>query len=232
MGRRFTSMIHFIGDTHGKTERLVKIVDHLAPAPTFQLGDMGLGFKGVFLPHLRDTFYFGRGNHDKPSTCREHPNYMGDYGFKEVEGRNMFFCWGAYSIDHEWRRQRMSVTGEELWWPDEEQSPEELEKAVALYKERKPDLVITHEAPQEVARQLLTALIVGGNRDAAYFNSKFGCVESRTASALQQMFVIHQPRNWVFGHYHVDKLLEVKGTNFRCVAELSTYSLDSEASHG
>jgi hypothetical protein len=37
------------------------------------------------------------------------------------------------------------------------------------------------------------------------------------------MFEAHQPETWVFGHYHVDRDFELKGTHFRCCAELSTF---------
>jgi hypothetical protein len=39
------------------------------------------------------------------------------------------------------------------------------------------------------------------------------------------MFDIHQPKEWCFGHYYVDKQLEWDRTLFTCVAELGTYEL-------
>jgi hypothetical protein len=209
-------MIVFIGDAHGKIKLLMRKVAQAEPHPTFQLGDMGIGFKGVGFGKQRETFKWFRGNHDNPAKCRAYHNYLGDYGTLEVEGRNIFYLAGAYSIDAQWR------TPGETWWEDEELSWEELDKAYALYAETKPDLVISHECPSEIGRRLLAGLLND------YQMAKTDCCTSRTSRALQRMFDVHQPKDWVFGHYHIDQELSVNGTKFRCCNELSTYCLGEE----
>ena len=115
----------------------------------------------------------------------------------------------------------MRVTGVS-WWPDEELSYTELDAAIKLYEQVKPKYVLSHEAPAKIAKVLLMGLT------GSYFGAKMECTMSRTAEALQAMFEIHQPKEWVFGHYHVDKQLEWDLTLFTCVAELSTYDMRTD----
>ena len=92
-----------------------------------------------------------------------------------------------------------------------------------LYEETKPDYVLSHECPTEAVLFMLQGLI------GQYFEAKRDCVQSRTAQALQLMYEIHQPKEWCFGHYHVDKTFHLKPdsrTKFTCVAELSQYVLE------
>ena len=51
-------------------------------------------------------------------------------------------------------------------------------------------------------------------------------LETRTGLLLQEMFDLHPPRLWVFGHYHVDRRLELGGTLFRCLAPLGTADVE------
>ena len=63
-----------------------------------------------------------------------------------------------------------------------------------------------------------------------YFSAKQECCTSRTSQTLQSMLEFHQPEEWVFGHYHVDKTFFLQGcrTKFTCVAELSQYELKTD----
>lgn len=204
-----------IGDTHGKIEKLVRIVDKLPLGKrVVQLGDMGLGFAGVHLPHLRNNFQFIRGNHDSPSLCQNHANYLGEYGYLSDE--KTFYIGGAFSIDRAHRVEGIS------WWCDEELSTTELNKAVEFYTASKPRIVISHECPSKAGVAMLRAL------SGPYFAAKQDCCNSRTSQALQAMFDVHQPEQWVFGHYHVDADFDIGGkTKFHCCAELSTYEVET-----
>ena len=84
--------ISIIGDVHGKTNAYTQILRRLGPdAVSIQVGDMGLGFKGVGLPPpgtampAGDHTFF-RGNHDDPQKCRRHPSYRGDWGYDSATG--------------------------------------------------------------------------------------------------------------------------------------------------
>lgn len=222
--------ITVIGDVHGRTKTYQKWLrdnldqDHVS----IQVGDMGLGFAGVGLPApgqppLGPTHKFFRGNHDSPSRCREHKNYLGDYGYLVQYG--IFWCSGAFSIDREYRIEGVS------WWPDEQLSYEELGNAIDLYLQVKPRFVLSHDTASKAGKVLLYDLI------GPYFMAKQGCIESRTAQALQSMLESHQPEKWIFGHYHIDKKFYVPGykTEFICVGGIMgdgeqphTYELDTK----
>ena len=208
-------MIKIIGDVHGKTGDYKRLVRSMpAGQRSIQIGDMGVGFSGVVVHDMSMDHRWFRGNHDNPEKCRKHPNYLGDYGFLLED--NLFWLAGAYSIDRMLRISGIS------WWPDEELSHAELDAAIKLYEQAKPKYVLSHEAPAKIAKVLLMGLT------GSYFGAKMECTMSRTAEALQAMFEIHQPKEWVFGHYHVDKQIEWDRTLFTCVAELSTYDLRTD----
>lgn len=216
------------GDVHGKTERFMRIVNQAEAAglAVIQVGDMGLGFRGTLLPHLGKQHGFIRGNHDGPDECRMHPNYMGDYGFDLA--RNLFWLAGAYSIDYEWRQNRERGGGDKVWWDDEELSQDKLDKAFDLYSQSKPRVVVSHECPASVAKEMIGPLLITpsyGHADT-YYSAKLGCTGSRTARMLEQMFERHQPEAWIFGHYHMDWEKQINGTRFVCRAELSTIEIE------
>lgn len=169
-----------------------------------QLGDMGLGFKGVKLPNLHHNFGFIRGNHDSPDLCRMHDNYAGEYGM----WNDLFVMGGAYSVD--WMHRVPGIS----WWPNEEMEDYRLEKCLKLYTDLKPKIVASHEAPQSVGTALL--------KDGGFRLYKMGSTESRTAKMMQRMLEHHQPEHWFFGHYHRDWQANLGGTHFQCLNELST----------
>jgi hypothetical protein len=78
-------------------------------------------------------------------------------------------------------------------------SDSDLNEAIALYKETRPKLVISHTAPSEGVKEILKGL------NGSYFMNKHGDVESRTVRALQEMFEAHQPSVWHFGHFHINR---------------------------
>lgn len=201
-----------IGDVHGFTKSYQRWIQrNLDPSVrTIQIGDMGLGFSGVGLPSpgmqlLDGNHKFFRGNHDNPAKCRAHKNYLGDYGYLPQDG--IFWCAGAWSIDQAYRVEGVS------WWRDEELSYDELGKALELYEQTKPRFVLSHEAPAKAAGTLLMDMV------GPYAYEKAKCADSRTSQALQMMLDKHEPEEWIFGHFHVDKQFYVPNcsTKFRCV---------------
>lgn len=198
-----------IGDVHGKWNSYIdKVKDHEA---SIQLGDFGIGFarEDTVRKAKLDKFFsentghrFIRGNHDNPEVCKHHPNYIKNGTFEN----GIMFIGGAYSIDKNWR-----VPGED-WWEDEEDSYQELMELIVQYENNKPSIMITHDAPDIIARQM--------------FNFYTDSNESRTRAAFETMFEIHKPDAWFFGHWHMTKHLNVLGTEFMCLNELDTYELD------
>lgn len=197
-----------IGDVHGKWDSyLSKIQDH---EKSVQLGDFGIGFArenrvrkarlDQFLNENKEHRFI-RGNHDNPSVCKEHPNYIHSGTFEN----NMMFIGGALSIDRAWR-----ISGED-WWEDEEESYADLMDFIVKYEQFKPSVMLTHDAPDIVARQM--------------FNFYTDSNQSRTRGAFETMFEIHKPDIWIFGHWHKTVHLNVLGTEFVCLNELDTYFL-------
>jgi hypothetical protein len=199
-------LTRFVGDLHGKQDRFNALVYQHQDCELVALGDIGFGFHPV--PEYPKRVGLFRGNHDNPAAARKHPNYMGDFGYHD----GLFHLGGAYSIDWAIRKRWMADGERECWWPDEELSDAELMSAVELYRDTKPYIVATHEAPASIGNFLL---ISNGFR-----LEKVSSTQSRTAAALQLMFTTHQPMHWFFGHYHINWNYKVDGTMFHCLDEL------------
>lgn len=244
-----TMKMHFriVGDVHGKTGDYVDAVADISCS--LQLGDMGFYYKVLdeldperhkFLPGNHDNYTmeyddelteaFGKVSDiatldpTAPYTLRGNaiykftklpPHFIGNYGVWYVPDidpgvdNRIFFVRGAWSVDHKHRSPGLD------WFEAEQLSQRELHGALDLYKQIKPEFVITHEAPSQIGKKLVPA------------NSDWGPkVDSNTDLALQAMFEAHQPKLWVFGHYHHDYEEEVDRTTFICLAELSVLDFD------
>ena len=207
----------FIGDVHGKYKQYKRILKE-SSAPTIQVGDMGVGFRriqgwraGEYIenpPHawmLKGNHRFIRGNHDNPKVCRHHSQCIPD---GHVENGIMFIG-GAVSIDQAWRVKDYS------WWEDEELSELELSDLIDKYVMIKPDVMVTHECPENVANAMITHL----------GRTKFDW-PSRTRRAFEMMFSAHSPKLWVFGHWHFSFDGIMNGTRFVCLNELEVRDLE------
>ena len=176
-------MIHFLGDTHSKP--------YHPPKNTIHVGDMGVGFGVEPL-----DCYFIHGNHDNPDLCKQYPNFLGRYGYLELDGFNIFFVSGAYSID-----KHLRTIGVD-WWENEQLSYIEMTKMLSLY--HGADIIVSHDCPSS----LYPKLGIKGKT-------------SLTANALQMLLESPQkPKQWFFGHHHVSREFYHYGVNFRCLAEL------------
>ncbi len=194
-----------IGDIHGKVDRYLKLLARHPGEPSVQLGDFGIGFPGDEpLPPLPGNAWFIRGNHDNPEAARSHANYLGDYGSKMIDGIRIFYLAGAWSSD-QWHRTE-GVT----WWPEEELRAAELQAAFDLYEKLKPEIVLTHDGPDEAVRSLLAG-------QAAHKE----LTRTSTGNALNAMLEAHRPRKWIFGHWHTRFRRRIGGTEFRCLPELA-----------
>lgn len=212
--------MRFIGDVQGQYERYKKII--AGARGTIQVGDLGVGFRPpnwaiseeYSEPPLDDMVRgdhrFIRGNHDNLAACRAHSQWIADGHFEN----GVMFLGGAQSV--------LRIEGHD-WWSDEELSAVELRRLYKLYRERKPRVMVTHDCPEEVATVLLTRLPSSGEgrRD----------VRSRTRYALQDMWLAHTPKLWIFGHYNLsfDQVLyggRQAGTRFIGLADLEHREID------
>ena len=125
----------FVGDVHGMFDEFGKLIDGFPKDYfIFQLGDFGIGFDYRKDFERRDNVYFVRGNHDNPLYCKGRRDYLGDYGY--LDSLDLFFVSGADSIDKDTRIQFKN------WWPDENLNYEQFSKAIELYEEKRPKIVI------------------------------------------------------------------------------------------
>ncbi len=209
--------MRYIGDVHGRYSPYRRIIKG-APA-SIQVGDMGVGFRRF--PHgeeygnpphtlmVKHNARFIRGNHDNPAACLRHSQWLQDGSWDRIT-RTMFIG-GADSIDKAYRIKDFS------WWPDEELSYEALNDLIALYETLRPQIMVTHDAPQQIAAEVIRPSLQG---DISSFEM------TKTRAALQQMWAMHPPELWVFGHYHVSFDHVLQGTRFICLAELEYKDID------
>lgn len=188
--------MRYIGDVHAKFDEYVKLIDECDAS--IQVGDFGMGFAQP--PLLGTQHRFIRGNHDNPALCAKHQNWINDATYEN----DRFFVGGARSVDRSHRHIGID------WWPDEEIAYDRFGDIIQFYETVKPKIVVSHDCPMDIARHLFRATIHD---------------RSRTAVALQNMFEIHRPELWIFGHWHTDRRMTILGTEFICLAELSHVDL-------
>jgi len=197
--------ITLIGDVHGKYDRYYKIIRQTDRHPyTVQLGDFG--FKYETLKNLDPNCHkvIG-GNHDNYDRIAEFPHYLGDFGYTSLNNVDFFYYRGAYSIDKQFRTIGID------WWEQEENKIEAFMQARELYRQTKPNIVLTHDCPEFMVPQYI------GVDQRLYQNT--------TSWALNELFNIHQPKIWFHGHYHVSKTTQYGDTTFVCLDELETVNV-------
>jgi hypothetical protein len=137
------------------------------------------------------------------------PHFLGDFGTWTVPMvGEVFFVRGAWSIDWEHRIPGLS------WWDDEQLKTAQMHKAMRLYSEKKPRIMVTHTAPDSVVPEIPRSK-----------ENIFGPILHHPATErfLDTLFEIHKPEMWFFGHWHKDWHGAILGTEFYCLNELSVY---------
>jgi predicted phosphodiesterase len=205
-----------MGDVHGKWQEMQQICKY-KKGTGILIGDIGVGFPRMPKLTLPDNVFMIAGNHDSPEVIRAHPNYLGNYGSREIDGHRTFFMGGAWSIDQAWR------TEGQTWWRDEELSMPELYAAHDEYVDYKPEIMISHDGPSQATTYLLNELLIASGSSQVQ-----SPISTRTGQALSAMFDSYQPKIWIFGHWHLNWRKEINGTLFICLNELQTLDLETE----
>lgn len=206
--------LRLVGDVHGNIAHYVDLVKNFNHS--IQLGDLGFRYKPEILKLDSKLHKVIAGNHDnyeenKGVFVNQTDHFLGDYGLYQVDNfDNFFFIRGGESIDKSHRLVGYN------WWADEELSYDKCMKALNLYCEIKPKIVISHECPEIVIHH-----VSGLNS----WNGK-AIMPSRTSILLQRMFEKYQPKFWFFGHHHKSWTMMIDGTRFRCLAELETFDIE------
>lgn len=205
-------IVRYVGDVHGRLFDFREIVKN-SPYPVVQVGDMGIGFGATEEIRMKSfdnfeksfgslEFKFIRGNHDNPELCAKSSRWVED-GIIE---NNVMYCGGAYSID--WFVRTPGAN----WWETEELTYGELMKVYRDFRDSKPDVMVTHDCPDTVSKKMFLDVGLGiAGTDQ---------IKTRTSSAFQSMFEYHQPKIWIFGHWHNTMIEEINDTKFLCLGEL------------
>lgn len=202
----------FIGDIHGLFYTYCELIEMYNEYPTIQVGDFGWGFPDDNpdeINELNQKMAAGdhkwiRGNHDNPHIPNEFRIPDGTYD----EETGIFHLGGAYSVDRHSRIEGVD------WWPEEELSIVEFNKAIDTFIEKKPRVVVTHDGPTEILKSMFP-----------WFHDDFG---SRTRQALDSMLEHHQPELHIFGHWHYTTEVKVGPTTFVCVGALDHIFVDMD----
>lgn len=206
-----SNVVRFIGDVHGHLNYYKEECEN-SPYPTIQVGDLGVGFFNDYVHNSLKEFMkshnnrhkFFRGNHDDPDKAFTVPGFIKDGSI----ANDVFCCGGAWSIDQQYRIAGVS------WWEDEELSLPELNKVIDDYEIAKPLVMALHDCPAIASYTMFTR------------QKGLQPIQTRTGTALSEMFNIHQPKIWVFGHWHTNCITTIGETTFICVAELETVDID------
>lgn len=205
-----TLKVRFIGDIHGRYKSYAKIAIEAEKLGhyTCQIGDFGFSY-GIFKHHQLSPsrHLLFAGNHDNYDKIIHCPNNLGDFG--EIclpDARPFFFVRGAYSMD-----KHLRIEGRD-WWRNEELDMFLCHKALILYEQKRPEIMVTHDCPNVARDEMLRR-----GRGAGY-----GKVKTRTGQMLQAMVDLHVPKLWIFGHWHRNTTFTLPGmkTKFICLGEL------------
>lgn len=204
-------MVTIIGDVHGKYKRYHEIIrEKDRHEYTIQVGDFGLTNYDTLDNVDYNKHRIILGNHDNPDLAKQYPHFNGDYGYTvNFNGFDYFWYRGAYSIDKEWR------TAGYNWFFNEENNIETFMKARDLYKDIKPDIMLTHDCPEFLVPE--------------YIGPNARVYQNNTNWALQELYNIHQPKLWIHAHHHVSKTTIYGNTKFVCLNELETYVLTKDS---
>ena len=216
-------VVRIMGEAHGDVERYIKLANQCSYSVLS--GEIMCGSKPTIydMQPLKDAYADKRinpnchlilpGNHDNYDVIGDIPSFLVNPGYGMFDVGPLasiasFYVRGAASIDKAMRTEGRS------WWRKEELTIRALHDAMEFYTYIKPDVMITHTCPDIVVPGLLDP----GQRKLPF----------RTEQALQAMLEAHQPRVWIFGHFHKTKRINLPqfGTEFIALGELSTCDLN------
>lgn len=183
--------MRIIGDVHGYVEEYLNIISTCKKS--IQVGDVG--FKHAYdkiIPFIENTDHkICFGNHDYYPYLNKSFS-CGNFSFID----NIFTIRGAVSYDR-YRR----IEGVD-YFLNEEMTYLEMSECFSLYEQVKPDIVVSHESPSIFKKEF-------------YFTK-----DSSTANFMDQLFKLHKPKMWIFGHLHESIIRTIEGCEFNCLNEL------------
>jgi predicted phosphodiesterase len=209
-----------ISDVHQKYEQLKTIIDNHPNDYFVQMGDLGFNYDYIkTLPS--DKFRVYGGNHENWDIIDSLPHSLGDFGLRSHNNLPFYFVRGAFSIDKHYRLAAEWAGHAKSYWPEEELPVEMHNEIIDDYLLDKPDLVLTHDCPEDIAKILSKPGLLeqfGWDRNTFW---------TKTQRLLQRMLEAHQPKVWCFAHWHKRFVQNVNGVLFVCMGELDYLPLNS-----
>lgn len=191
-------MIRLIGDVHGYYDSYLAITQYAEYS--IQLGDFGFEYSLLSkLNHEKHKVLLG--NHDHYGRIPQ-LYALPDFGMCKLNDIEFFCIRGAYSVDKQYRTQFLD------WWPEEQLNIQQCYECLDLFKQVKPELVLSHDCPFVLYKDVLRP----GNR--------WPVRPTITNMLLDECFKSHQPQRWFFAHHHNSWQGTVNKTRFRCLDEL------------
>lgn len=225
-----------VGDVHGQHERLAAMLarDRSAHgvAAAIQVGDYGFD-KGMVRRHpsYAVPVHVIDGNHEdhgwlqwaldaKADTrWRTHLNlhYQPRPSVARVGNTTVGFIGGALHVDRPQQHNRDAGLPNYIL-------RRQADRAITLFNEARPELVVTHSCPSRIGIGLSGPLeLMGGVIDhvvSAGFDPgpREDCGEAELTRVWQGLD--YRPRAWVFGHHHRLHAMSIDGTLFVCVGDV------------
>jgi|14_taG_2_1085336.scaffolds.fasta_scaffold61413_2 DNA repair exonuclease SbcCD nuclease subunit len=221
-----------VGDTHGNFGYLEYLFKNMTGLNLFHVGDFGMGDNivngGITLKRLdaklnatNNTMWVIRGNHDNPAFWTGDHMYdniklIPDYTVVEAEGKRFLGVGGAISVD---RVPRLDGIG--FFWPDE-LFVLDREKLAEM---RDIDVVVTHTAPHFTHPVGINGFVRSYAEDDPMLIQEL----AKERLDLTEMYDILKENNtitdWLYGHFHTNKLTLHEGVKFRVIGVNDTYDL-------
>lgn len=220
------SPIMFVGDTHGDLGfwgYLLHMADEFEVEQIIQLGDFGfwphvgrgMNYLRELNKHLDVPLWWIDGNHDNHDYIAALPRRadgLVDIADRvthvprgarfQLAGTSFLAIGGAYSIDKDWRRDRMRQDAyyrgrvdpkDAIWWAGEMVTEADVQRCL---DGGEVDVVIAHDTPLSVAIESHFA-IAGGYFVKADLDTQIN--RGRLERVLQGV----RPKWWINGHYHL-----------------------------
>ncbi len=204
--------MRIIGDVHGKLEEYKKIIAECSES--IQIGDMSYDYSVFAAGEIDSNHRFFMGNHDNwdwiinpfPSNCLD---IFGNF-------RGYHYISGAQSIDWEHRYRNFLLGGKQSYFNHEEPAIELGPEILQYYTKWKDEVqvMLSHDCPSSVVDYVSSPDIL----------PKFGFGRNYTSATqilLDECFKVHNPKLWIFGHHHKNRMFKYGDTLFICLAELS-----------
>lgn len=214
--------ITIIGDVHGKYDRYLDIVKR--NEYTLQNGDFGFNKEWLKLEHSglnSNNHKVLPGNHCSYDYCFNSKYFLGNFGTSVLNNISFFFIRGGLSIDRTYRIGEELSGGPKTYWSQEELNLTEMLECIELYKQVKPNIVISHVPAAE-----FTPYILGNKSDAILQRFKFHAGFKENHQLLGDVLLkIHRPKKWISAHMHRSFRGNIDGVDVVALNELEEYLL-------